>query len=158
MAALDPQLQGKAILRVYVDMVADMFHYGHVRFLQQVRDKVTADFPDCKSVVLVVGITNDACLASYKREPVFSNAERVEMVAACRYVDEVLPEVPLVTTAAFCLEHDLDLVAHGDDFTPDKVAKYYSEMVELKRYFTVPYTPSVSTTNIIQRVLERYKD
>jgi len=148
-------LSDKAEIRVYVDCVADMFHYGHARFFKQVRDKAQETYPN-SSIVLVVGITNDDCLASYKRLPVFSNAERVEMVSSCKWVDEVLAEVPLVTSWAFCQQHSIDLVAHGDDFGPDKVATYYAELVERGRYFTVPYTPSVSTTNIIQRVFDRY--
>jgi cytidyltransferase-like protein len=150
-----PALEGKAEIRVYVDMVADMFHYGHARFIKNAQAHVQASYPTAR-IVMIVGITNDACLADYKRVPVFSNAERVEMVEACRYVDEVLGEVPLVTTVEFCKQHGIDLVAHGDDFTPEKASLYYAEMIALGRYFSVPYTPSVSTTNIIQRIVDRF--
>lgn len=150
-----PPLEGKEVIKVYVDMVADMFHYGHARFLKQVRGKLQSTYPESK-IFIIVGITNDACLADYKREPIFTNAERVEMVEACKYADLVLPEVPLVTTVEFCLEHGIDLVAHGDDFSTEKAAIYYSELMALNRYFSVPYTPSVSTTNIIKRVVDKY--
>jgi hypothetical protein len=87
---------------------------------------------------------------------VFSNAERVEMVEACRYADEVLGEVPLVTTVEFCKQHGIDLVTHGDDFTSEKAALHHAEMIAWGRYFSVPNNTIVSTINIIKRVLDRF--
>ena len=44
---------------------------------------------------VLVGIHSDATIESYKRTPVCTMAERVIMVQACRYCDEVIPEAPL---------------------------------------------------------------
>ena len=49
--------------RVYVDMVADLFHYGHVNFLKQARQ-----FGDR----LLVGIHSDEVVEEYKRSPIMT--------------------------------------------------------------------------------------
>ena len=72
--------------RVYVDMVADLFHYGHANFLKQARQ--FGDF-------LIVGIHSDKVVEGYKRPPIMSMQERIDTVSSCRYVDEVLPNAPL---------------------------------------------------------------
>lgn len=71
--------------KVYVDIVGDLFHAGHVDFLKKARS-----FGD----YLIVGVLADDVVEGYKRQPVLSLDERVKMVAACRYVDEVLVAPP----------------------------------------------------------------
>lgn len=134
-------------------MVADLFHYGHMRFLQKCRTVVAEQG---LTPIMVVGITADSYLASYKREPILSNAERCEMVRACRYVDEVIPDCPLVTSAEYMDEHKLDRVAHGDDYSEEQKQKYYKAACDRGAYFTVGYTGGISTTEIIRRAADRY--
>jgi cytidyltransferase-like protein len=62
--------------RVYVDMVGDLFHMGHVEFLRSARA-----FGDW----LVAGVLSDEVVASYKRMRIMTLAERVAVIAACRY-------------------------------------------------------------------------
>ncbi|HUV43590.1 MAG TPA: adenylyltransferase/cytidyltransferase family protein [Dehalococcoidales bacterium] len=63
--------------RVYADMVADLFHYGHVEFLRKVR--APGDY-------LLVGIHSDDVVVPYKRRPILTMEERIAVVAGCRYV------------------------------------------------------------------------
>ena len=58
---------------------------------------------------------SDESAAAYKRKPIMTLAERVAVIEACRYVDEVIADAPLRLTQAFLDEHDLALVVHGDD-------------------------------------------
>lgn len=46
-------------------------------------------------------------------------AERVAVVEACRYVDEVMPNAPYRVTTEFLDEHDIAVVVHGGDLSPD---------------------------------------
>ena len=48
---------------MYVDMVADLFHYGHVNFLRQARE--CGDY-------LLVGVHADETVMTYKRRPILS--------------------------------------------------------------------------------------
>ena len=54
--------------RVYVDMAADLFHFGHVELLRRAREL---------GDVLVVGIHSDETVARYKRSTVMTMEERV---------------------------------------------------------------------------------
>jgi SAM-dependent methyltransferase len=78
------------------------------------------------------------------------------MVGACRYVDEVIPDAPLVTSAEYMDEHKLDKVAHGDDYSEEQKQKYYKAACDRGAYFTVGYTGGISTTEIIRRAADRY--
>ena len=143
-------LTSNQIIRVYVDMVGDLFHYGHMRFVQKVRSCASSKFPQA-SIQIVVGITADKYLMAYKRKPCTSNRERCETVAGCKFVDEVIPDVPLVTSAAFMDLHKLDAVFHGDDYTDEKISKYYSDVVARNAYFSVPYSSDAVSTTVLLR-------
>lgn len=129
--------------RVYVDMVGDLFHAGHVALLRAART-----YGDR----LVVGVLSDEAAASYKRRPIMTSAERVAVIEACRYVDEVVADAPLRLTSAFLAEHDIAVVVHGDDLTAEAAADVYGAAAGLLVH--VPRTPGISTTDIIRRVLD----
>ena len=133
-------------IRVYVDMVADLFHYGHVNFIKQAR--AFGDY-------LIVGLCSDDDVASYKRKPILSIEERVRSVQECKYVDEVVPNCPLCITEEFIKEHNIDLVIHGDDMSDKELAYYYEIPIRMGIFKTVPYTKTISTSDIIRRVLSR---
>ena len=80
--------------------------------------------------------------------------ERVASAAGCRYVDEVLPNAPLVIDEAWIEKHDIHLVVHGDDFSQDQIKDFYKVPTEMGIFRIVPYTKGVSTTEIIRRVID----
>ena len=131
------------ITRVYVDMVADLFHYGHVNFLRQAR--IHGDY-------LLVGVHADETVMAYKQRPILSMEERVASVEGCRYVDEVLPNAPLTIDRAWIERHNIDLVIHGDDFSSELEELCYKTPIEVGIYRTVGYTSEISTTEIIARI------
>jgi ethanolamine-phosphate cytidylyltransferase/choline-phosphate cytidylyltransferase len=132
--------------RVYVDVVGDLFHYGHVELLRRAREL---------GDVLVVGVHSDGTVESYKRRPIMTMDERVRVVEACRYVDEVVPDAPLRIDEAFIREHRIDLVVHGDDMDAETLAGYYGVAQSLGIFRTVPYTEGISTSVIIERLADR---
>lgn len=131
---------------VYVDMVADMFHPGHVAFLKKAKEQ--GDY-------LIVGLVSDADAASYKREPIMTLAERAIMVKSCCYVDEVIEACPLAITNELIDEKRVDLVVHGDDFNPEAIKTFYQAAIDRGIFKTVPYTPGISTSEIIKRLASR---
>lgn len=132
--------------RVYVDMVGDLFHMGHVRFLEAARA-----FGDW----LVVGVLSDDVVAAYKRRPIMTLAERLAVIEACRHVDEVLPDAPYAVTVEFLDRHDISVVVHGDDLPPKAVEEVYGPVAAAGRLRLVTYTAGISTTDLIRRVQER---
>ncbi len=138
--------QQKKKVRVYVDMVGDLFHYGHVKMLKQAKSMGDE---------LVVGINSDEDVASYKRVPYLTMQERIKSAKGCRYVDEVIGNAPLKVTKKFIEKHNIDLVIHGDDWPIEMLNDYYKDAIELGKFKTVPYTKGVSTSDIIRRVQAR---
>lgn len=49
------------------------------------------------------------------------NTERVELVSACKYVDETITNAPLIITHEFLQEFNLDLVVHAHPPEEDEV-------------------------------------
>lgn len=131
--------------RVYVDMVGDLFHPGHVELLRAAR--AYGDW-------LIVGVLADETVERYKRRPIMSLAERVAVVEACRYVDEVIAGAPFQIDHEFLTEHDIDAVVHGDDLTPEGAEAVYGAAVNAGKLRYVPRTSGISTTGLIQRVID----
>lgn len=116
-------------IRVYVDVVGDLFHAGHVQFFKQAKEH---------GDILIVGIHGDEACISYKREPILTLEERATSIRACRYVDGVILNSLIGITEEWILEHDIDLVIHGDDFTEEKKNSQYSVPIRLGIFRTVP--------------------
>lgn len=131
------------IKRIYVDMTADLFHYGHVNFLKQASE--IGDY-------LIVGIHSDKVVKNYKRPPIMTMKERIATVASCRYVNEVIPDAPLIVDLEWINKHNIHIVVHGDDFSKDLLQLCYKVPIEMGIFHKVPYTPGISTTDIINRL------
>jgi ethanolamine-phosphate cytidylyltransferase len=134
-----------ATTRVYVDMVGDLFHAGHVSPLREARR-----YGDW----LVVGVLSDDTAASYKRRPIMTLAERIAVIESCRYVDEVIEDAPFRVTEAFLDEHAITTVVHGDDLSREGAEIVYGPAAATGKLAYVPRTGSLSTTQVIQRVLD----
>lgn len=132
--------------RVYVDMVGDLFHVGHVNLLRAARDH--GDW-------LIVGVLSDEVVAGYKRRPIMTLAERVAVIAACRYVNEVIPDAPDVVTKSFLDAHGVSVVVHGDDIPPEISEAMYGSALREGKLRLVQYTAGISTTDLIRRIRER---
>lgn len=129
---------------VYTDMCADLFHAGHVGFLRQAR---------ALGDRLVVGIHSDATIASYKGAPVESMEERVAVVAACRYVDQVIPDAPLAVSPRYLDSMGVDVVCHADEIDDAARDRMYGEILATHGLKLVPYTPGISSRSLRARVL-----
>jgi glycerol-3-phosphate cytidylyltransferase len=117
----------------------DVFHVGHLRILER-----AAALGDR----LVVGVSADALnLAKKGRKPVFSQEERLEIVAALKVVDEVFVEESLELKRDYIIEHHADVLAMCDDWKGR--FDFVSDLCEVV-YF--PRTPSVSTTELIEHM------
>lgn len=117
----------------------DVFHVGHIRVLQR-----AAALGDR----LVVGVSADALNVAKKgRAPVYSQDERMEIVASLRVVDEVFVEESLEQKRDYILRYHADVLVMGDDWTGK--FDWVSDVCEV---VYLPRTPSVSTTGIIEHI------
>jgi cytidyltransferase-like protein len=134
-------------VRVYVDVVADLMHAGHIEFFKKAKSMGN---------YLIVGVLSDTDVASYKRIPILTLEERVAEVQACRYVDEVIAAPPMRVDEEWLKEHQIDFVVHGDDYDENTKDWWYSAAINMGIFRSVPYTRGISTTNIIKRITDRY--
>lgn len=124
----------------YTTGVYDLFHVGHLNILK--RAKEHCDY-------LIVGVTVDD-LVSYKgKQVVIPYEERVEIVKAVRYVDEVVPQTTMDKMEAWNKYH-FDKMFVGDDWKGTPTWNHWEEEfskvgVEII-YF--PYTKTTSSTKL----------
>lgn len=130
---------------VYVDVVGDIFHYGHCRYFEQARQ-----FGD----YLLVGVLDDKVCEGYKRLPYLNQKERIESISYCKLVDKVIG-VETKPTKQFIKEHNIAVVCHGDDIDDETRKSWYKDAIELKIYKETKYTKTISTSNIIERIKAR---
>jgi choline-phosphate cytidylyltransferase/glycerol-3-phosphate cytidylyltransferase len=117
----------------------DVFHVGHLLLLER-----AAAMGDR----LVVGISTDALNRSKKkRDPVYPEDQRLALVAALRCVDAVFLEHSLELKADYIREHSADVLVMGDDW-----AGKFDSLASLCRVVYLPRTPSVSTTELIEKI------
>lgn len=142
-----------ARINVYTDGVWDLFHVSHIEFLKSIKAHVseTQSVP-LANVHLVVGVISDVDVTSYKRIPVLNEDQRRRMVEACKHVDTVVPNSPLIVTDEILDTHDISFVYHGDD---SKQEKFFQNAIKrgIMRY--IPYHTELSTTKIIAMVQDR---
>jgi rfaE bifunctional protein nucleotidyltransferase chain/domain len=137
---------GKRI--VFTNGCFDILHAGHVRYLSDARKK---------GDILVLGLNSDASVKSIKSDsrPVVSQDQRAEVLAGLACVDYITvfdePD-PLALIRAI----KPDVLVKGADWEEKKiigsdlVKSYGGEVVR------ITMVPNISTSSIIQRILELY--
>jgi len=135
---------GKII--VYAAGAWDMFHVGHLNILRAA--KALGD-------ILIVGVSTDELILKYKgHHPLLSYEDRTAVVAACRYVDAVVPQRTLEKDEQ--LEKlDVDILVVGDDWWEQKVKGHDFMVKEGRRVVYLPYTVGKSST-VLREALERF--
>ena len=135
---------------LYTDMVADLFHYGHVIFLKNIYlQKKEGD-------LLYVGIVSDESAKSYKRPPIMTMEERIKVVEGCKYVDKVIADSPVTITKEFIDLHKIDLIFTPDNRTEDEIKLMLEVPYHMGIVRKIPYTNTISTTDIIKRISKRF--
>lgn len=132
----------------YVDMVADLFHYGHHNFLKNAKEQ--CDY-------LIVGLCDDDYCVSYKRKPIMNIHERKKAVETCNYVNKVLINIPVPITKEFIKQHNISMVMHAHDESENDIYnKYYIEPIKMNIFKRLNYTDGVSTSEILKRIIDRF--
>lgn len=135
-------------IRIWMDGAFDMMHFGHMNAFRQGKSLGT---------YLIVGVNSDESITACKGKPVNSDEERLATVRSCRWVDEVVPNVPYIMTEEYLLyiieKYRIDYVVHGDDPCIVNGKDVYESAVKLGKYLTIPRTEGISTTDIVGRML-----
>ena len=117
----------------------DVFHVGHLRVIER-----AAALGDR----LVVGVSADALNERKKgRVPVFSQGERMAIVAALKPVDDVFIEESLELKRDYIQKYAADVLVMGDDW-----AGKFDEFEDICEVVYLPRTPAISTTALIEKI------
>jgi D-beta-D-heptose 7-phosphate kinase/D-beta-D-heptose 1-phosphate adenosyltransferase len=150
LAPLLKQRQQRGESVVFTNGCFDLLHVGHIQYLQQARA-----LGDC----LVVALNGDAsvCLLKGARRPLLPQQERARILAALGCVDYVTI-FNEATPLAVITHLRPDVLVKGGDYTPATVVG--REVVEAYggRVCIMPYMAGVSTTAIIDSIIERYQE
>jgi glycerol-3-phosphate cytidylyltransferase len=113
----------------------DLFHIGHVNILRRSRELGSS---------LIVGVSSDGL--NFKKKnlyPVFPEAERLAIIGALRFVDEVFVEESLELKGEYITRYAADILVMGDDW-----AGRFDEFKSLCDVVYLPRTEGISTTHI----------
>jgi ethanolamine-phosphate cytidylyltransferase len=137
-----------------MDGAFDLLHYGHMNAFRLGRSLGTH---------LIVGLNSDESITKCKGSaPLMNDDERLTMVAACKFVDEVVPDCPYIMNKKyldFVIEkYRIDFVIHGDDPCIVDGKDVYATAKAAGKYRQIPRTEGVSTTDIVGRMLVMTKE
>ncbi len=117
----------------------DVFHAGHLRLLERAAALGTE---------LYVGVSSDELNYSKKnRYPVYSQSDRISIVAALKCVDSVFVEESLELKRKYIEQYAADVFVIGDDW----VGKF-DELSDICSVIYLERTPSISTTATIEKI------
>ncbi len=131
----------------YTTGVYDLFHIGHLNLLRRAKEQ--CDY-------LIVGVSTDNLVQEYKNKtPIIPYEERVEIIKAIRYVDEVVPQINRDKFKAW-EKYQFNRMFVGDDW---KNSSLFSEVEEKFKEVGVelvyfPYTKGTSST-LLREVINK---
>lgn len=120
-----------------------MFHSNHLKMIEYARGL---------GDTLIVGVSTDELVCSYKRPPIIPFEERQAIIKALKHPDIVIPQRTLDHTE-IVKKLNIDVFVVGDDWTGKY--DYLRELGVTVFYF--PYGDGVSTTKIKQEIVEKYE-
>uniref|UniRef100_A0A3B1JLJ5 ethanolamine-phosphate cytidylyltransferase n=1 Tax=Astyanax mexicanus TaxID=7994 RepID=A0A3B1JLJ5_ASTMX len=136
---------------IYVAGAFDLFHIGHVDFLEAVYK--LSDKP-----YVIVGLHFDQEVNRYKGKnyPIMNVHERTLSVLACRYVSEVVIGAPYTVSKDLLDHFKVDLVCHGKtEVFPDRDGSDPYTVPRRKGILRIVDSGnSLTTDDIVQRIIK----
>tara|TARA_B100000287_G_scaffold89139_1_gene81568 strand:+ start:1770 stop:2210 length:441 start_codon:yes stop_codon:yes gene_type:complete len=138
--------------KVYVGMVADILHHGHINILVIAHSKGD----------VTVGLLTDEAVSTYKRTPIVPFKHRKEVISSIRYVKDVVPQNTLDYTENLLLLKP-DIVVHGSDWRTGSQQKTRKKVIDTLSEWggmlvEPDYTRGISTSDIIEKIKNGYTD
>ncbi len=124
----------------------DLFHAGHIMMLKEAKSK--CDY-------LIVGLQTDPTIdRPEKNKPIQSVVERFIQLESCKYVDEVVVYATEKDLLDILYTYPIDIRVVGEEYKDKDFTGKDLEHIEI--YYNTR-RHSFSTTELRQRVIERYK-
>jgi glycerol-3-phosphate cytidylyltransferase len=132
----------KSRIVVYTSGTFDMFHSNHLKMIKYARG--LAD-------VLIVGVSTDELVCTYKNPPTIPFEERLAIIEALSFPDIVIPQRSLDHSNTV-KNLNIDIFVVGDDWT----GKYDYLREQGIEVFYFPYGDGVSSTNLKEKIYTTY--
>ena len=130
---------------VYTSGSWDLLHVGHLNMIRRSRELGDR---------LVVGVSTDELIEAYKgMKPIIPFEERIELVRALRWSDQVVVQHELVPIPLL-QEHNVSVVTIGDDWVGKHLDGLAWMSAQGGQVVYLSYTPGVSTTTIKKKILD----
>ncbi len=136
---------------VYTDMVADLCHYGHIKWIQTIYNKLIKN-TDNK---LYVGIHDDETVMTYKRKPIMTQEERIKSISYIKLIDKIIPNAPLYISKEYIDKHNISIVCIPSNRTQEEINLMCNIPYKLNMIHYFDYDNTISTTQIINRIKQR---
>jgi len=133
-------------MTAYTYGVYDLFHVGHVNLFKRIKE-------NCDK--LIVGVHNDEQVMTYKKKPIISYNDRLEIIKSCKYVDVIYENADLVTTDEILYKLNADCVFAGRE-KEEYIKKYYQ--VSKNKLILLDRTSHVCTSDIIKNIIKNYQN
>ena len=133
----------------YTTGVFDMFHIGHLNIFRKAKEQ--CDY-------LIVGVSTDELVKSEKnKNPIIPYEERVEIVSAIRYVDQVVPQVDKNKFEAWN-KYRFNRMFVGSDWKGTAAWEKYEEQLSPHHVEIVylDHTDGISSSILRERLLDIY--
>ena len=133
----------------YTTGVFDMFHIGHLNILKRAKEQ--CDY-------LIVGVTTDElCLIRKNKKPIISQNDRVSIVSAIKYVDEVVLQTDMNKTEAV-KRYNVDAVFVGSDWKNSDTWNQYEK--EFSKFgcdvVYLEYTEGISSSVLREKLNDSF--
>ncbi|KAI9151500.1 Choline-phosphate cytidylyltransferase [Paramyrothecium foliicola] len=137
---------GDPKVRIYVHGTWDMFHYGHVRFLESAKRAIP-------NAHLVVGVIGDEEIQKVSRPTILAATERSEVVRSCKYVDEVIEDCPAILLPGFLAKLRIDYFGRGEESSHAAAFDPYKFLNSQSKILIIPRTHTISSADIVSRII-----
>lgn len=176
----------KLNLNVYVDGVFDLTHTGHFKIFanacnfkylsklkaipKKINDEDTNDYSTFQGINVmknykqnfvhlrtIVGIPSEKDVTEYKRPQVLSIEDKKYAIENNKFVSGIILNAPCNgISEEFLIKNSLHFVLHGDDMNINQLNKYYNGAIKRNSLIITPYTPGISTSDILKKACEIY--
>jgi glycerol-3-phosphate cytidylyltransferase len=128
---------------VYTSGTFDLFHSNHLKMIKYARGL---------GDVLIVGVSTDELVNSYKKPPIIPFEERIQIIEALKYPDIVIPQHSLDHTEIVKKLH-IDIFVVGDDWQGK-----YDFLQDLGvKVFYFPYGQGITSSSVKEKIFLKYQ-
>ncbi|MDB9747801.1 phosphoenolpyruvate mutase [Gammaproteobacteria bacterium] len=134
--------------KVYVSLIADLLHAGHIRVLKEAS----------KHGDVIVGLLTDSAICELNETAYLKYHQREEVIKSLSFVSKIIPQ----ETASYknnLIDLRPDVVVHGDDWKKGALSRYRQEVIDVLNdqggtLVEIPYSKEISDVNIKNQLLK----